>query len=198
MLYVNQSKFKYTYLNILKNYLEYIFNKKVEFNLINLKYNYLNSEILSESITLKITRNKSSLLKVFSRLMRKIRVTKPDKSVYKPNVDKINLITNINDPVESLFDNQSRPDENSLKKIVLEDIKYKRISGLRLEASGRLTRRFTASRSLTKLKYKGSLINADSAYRGLSTVILKGNLRPNLQYSKLKSKTRIGSFGLKT
>jgi hypothetical protein len=28
-------------------------------------------------------------------------------------------------------------------------------------------------------------------------VMLRGNLRSNLQYSKLKSKTRIGSFGIK-
>jgi len=68
---------------------------------------------------------------------------------------------------------------------------------VRLEASGRLTRRYTASRSVSKIRYKGNLVNVDSSYNGLSTVILKGNLRPNLQYSKLKSKTRIGSFSLK-
>jgi hypothetical protein len=66
-----------------------------------------------------------------------------------------------------------------------------------MEASGRLTRRYTASRSISKLRYKGNLLNIDSSYRGLSSVLLKGNLKSNLQYTKLKSKTRIGSFGLK-
>ena len=66
-----------------------------------------------------------------------------------------------------------------------------------MEAKGRLTRRFTASRSVSKLRYKGNLMNIDSSFRGLSTVLLKGNLRSNVQYTKLNSKTRIGSFGIK-
>jgi hypothetical protein len=95
------------------------------------------------------------------------------------------------------LDNKTIPDVESVKKVVLEEIKYKRLAGVRLEASGRLTKRYTASRSVSKLRYKGNLVNVDSSYKGLSTVILKGNLRSNLQYSKLNSKTRIGSFGIK-
>src|SRR5947209_8361195 len=75
--------------------------------------------------------------------------------------------------------------------------KYKHVTGFRLETSGRLTRRYTASRSVSKLRYKGNLLNIDSSYRGLSSVLLKGNLKSNLQHTKLKSKTRIGSFGIK-
>ena len=52
-------------------------------------------------------------------------------------------------------------------------LKYKDITGFRLEAKGRLTRRYTASRSVTKFRYKGNLLNIDSSYRGLSTVLLK-------------------------
>jgi hypothetical protein len=66
-----------------------------------------------------------------------------------------------------------------------------------LETSGRLTRRYTASRSVSKLIYKGNLLNINSSYNGLSSVLLKGNQKSNIQYTKLKSKTRIGSFGIK-
>lgn len=198
LLYINQSKSNYTYLHILKYYIQKIYIKQVEFNLINLKYHYLNSDILSESITLKITRNRRKLLKYLNRLIRKVKIYKTDKNVYyEPNLNTLNKINNIKDPIENLFDNKTRPDKKSLKRVVLEEIKYKRLSGVRLEASGRLTRRYTASRSVNKLRYKGNLINVDSSYKGLSTVILKGNLRSNLQYTKLKSKTRIGSFGIK-
>lgn len=198
LLYINESKYNYTYLQILKNYIEKIYNKKVEFNLINLKYHYLNSDILSESITLKITRNRKKLLKYLKRLLIKVKIHKTHKNVYyEPNLNKLNLIKNITDPVESLLHNKSRPKGESVKKVVLEEIKYKRLAGVRFEASGRLTRRYTASRSLRKLKYKGNLVNVDSSYKGLSTVILKGNLRSNLQFTKMKSKTRIGSFGIK-
>ncbi len=198
LLYINESKYNYTYLQILKIYIEKIYNKKVEFNIIDLKYHYLNSDILSESITLKITRNRRKILKYLSRLIRKIKIYKTHKNIfYEPNLNKLNLIKNIKDPLESLLDNKSRPDVESLKRIVLKEIKYKRLAGVRLEASGRLTKRYTASRSVRKLKYKGNLINVDSSYKGLSTVILKGNIRSNLQYTKSNSKTRIGSFGIK-
>jgi hypothetical protein len=60
-----------------------------------------------------------------------------------------------------------------------------------------LTRRFTASRSVFKLRWKGSLKNFDSSYKGLSSVILRGHVKPNVQYSIVNSKTRNGAFGLK-
>lgn len=103
----------------------------------------------------------------------------------------------MNDPLESLFKNKNRDETERVKQVVLDEIKYKRLGGVRLEANGRLGRRYTASRSVNRLKYKGNLINLDSSYKGLSSVILKGNLRANLQYSKFSSKTRIGSFGIK-
>lgn len=195
LLHINESKYNYTYLQILKNYVEKIYSKKVEFNLINLKYHYLNSDIFAESITLKITKNRKKLLKYLNRLIRKVKIYKKDfdKYVYK-NKNKLN----INDYIENLFNDKPRSGEDCLKKVALQEIKYKRVSGIKLQASGRLTRRYTASRSVKKFKYKGNLLNIDSSYKGISTVLLKGNLRPNLQFTKLKSKTRIGSFGIKS
>ena len=198
LLYINESKSNYTYLQILKKYLEKIYNKKIEFNLIDIKYNYLNSDILSESVSLKITRNRRKLLSYLTSLRDKVKIHKTHKEVYyEPNLNKLNTIKNINDPIESILDNKSRPDIKTLKKVVLEEIRYKRPAGMRLEVSGRLTKHYVASRSASKIIYKGNLLNVDSSYKGLSTVILKGNLRSNLQYSKLSSKTRIGSFGIK-
>ena len=80
---------------------------------------------------------------------------------------------------------------------ILNSLKHKDIAGARLEAKGRLTRRFTASRSVFKIKWKGSLKNIDSSYRGLSSVMLRGHAKSNVQYSIVNSKTRNGAFGLK-
>jgi hypothetical protein len=66
-----------------------------------------------------------------------------------------------------------------------------------VEAKGRLTRRFTASRSVFKVRWKGGLKNVDSSFRGLSTVMLRGDAKSNVQYSIINSKTRIGAFGVK-
>src|SRR5947199_388343 len=50
---------------------------------------------------------------------------------------------------------------------------------------------------LRYLYLNSNLLNIDSSYRVLSSVLLKGNLKANVQHTKLKSKTRIGSFGIK-
>ncbi len=179
---INESKFNYDYLQYLKKYLEKVYNKNVEFNLVHLKHFYLNSDILSESIILKIRKNRRKLLKFLNILKRKVKIHNKKNLYYQPVLKRLNI--NIDD-------------KKSLERIVLKNIKYKHVTGFRLEASGRLTRRYTASRSISKLRYKGNLLNIDSSYRGLSSVLLKGNLKSNVQYTKLNSKTRIGSFGIK-
>ena len=180
LIIINESKFNYNYLQYLKKYLEKIYNKNVEFNLVNLKRFYLNSDILSQSIVIKIRKNRRKLLKFLNNLKRKVKI-RNKKNLYQLTSNKLNINHN----------------NNSLEKTILNNIKYKHVTGFRLETSGRLTRRYTASRSISKLRYKGNLLNIDSSYRGLSSVLLKGNLKSNVQYTKLKSKTRIGSFGIK-
>ena len=92
---------------------------------------------------------------------------------------------------------QDKTNSKYLKKIILNNIKYKRVSGVRLEAAGRLTRRFSASRSQRKTKYKGNLENAYSSIKGYSTPVLRGNFKPNLQYTVINSTSRVGAFGVK-
>jgi hypothetical protein len=181
LIYINEHKFNNIYLQFLKKYLEKIYNKNVEFNLVNLRRFFFNSDILSESITLKIRKNRRKILKILNTLKRKVKVHNKKNLYYQPNSNKLKI----------------NFDKKPLQTIVLKDIKYKHVTGFRIEARGRLTRRYTASRSISKLRYKGNLLNVDSSYRGLSSVLLKGNLKSNLQYTKLKSKTRIGSFGVK-
>lgn len=191
LLYINNSKYNYTFLQTLKNYIEKVYNKKVEFNLINIRYHYLNSDILLKSITLKITKNRRKYKRYLNRLIWKIKIFNHDKNIsYKQKFNNIDII----EPIENLLQSKAN---TCIKKAVLQKIKYKRVGGVRLQVKGRLTRRITASRSVKKLIYKGNLINGESSYKKISTVILKGNLRSNLQHTKLKSKTRIGSFGAK-
>jgi len=183
LLYLNKSKLDYTYLRLLKKHLEKLYNKNVEFNLINLNRFYLNSDILFESVKLKLTRNKRKMRKILNKIKDKIKID--EKKLSLDSTDKlVNELNQINDA-------------RLLKNTVFNNLKYKHVTGFRLEARGRLSKRYTASRSVFKLKYKGNLLNLDSSYKGISSVLLKGNLKSNLQYTKLNSKTRIGSFGIK-
>lgn len=177
LLYINKSKLNYTYLHFLKKHLETLFNKNVEFNLININRFYLNSDILFESVKLKIARNKRKINKILNILKEKI--IPMEKNVF------------INDLLKA------KKNRLSVRKYIFESLKYKHVTGFRLEARGRLSRRFTASRSVFQLRYRGNLLNLDSSFRRISSVILKGNLNTNLQYTKVTSKTRIGSFGIK-
>jgi Mitochondrial ribosomal protein (VAR1) len=183
LIYLNKSKLNYTYLRLLKKHLENLYNKNVEFNLINLNRFYLNSDILFESVKLKLTRNKRKMRKILNKIKDKIKI------------DEKNLSLDSTTQVENQL-NQIN-DAKLLKNIIFNNLKYRHVSGFRLEARGRLSRRYTASRSVFKLKYKGNLLNLDSSYKRLSSVVLKGNLKSNIQYTKINSKTRIGSFGIK-
>nr|YP_010951122.1 ribosomal protein S5 [Trichophyton soudanense]YP_010951138.1 ribosomal protein S5 [Trichophyton violaceum]YP_010951153.1 ribosomal protein S5 [Trichophyton yaoundei]QUL58736.1 ribosomal protein S3 [Trichophyton kuryangei]WML69519.1 ribosomal protein S5 [Trichophyton soudanense]WML69534.1 ribosomal protein S5 [Trichophyton violaceum]WML69549.1 ribosomal protein S5 [Trichophyton yaoundei] len=170
LIFINKSKFNSYYLHNLTNLIKKIYKKNIQFNFINLKYHYLNSDIFTKVLLLKLSAIKSKVLESLSSSIKKVKV-----------IENRNVIDN----------------SKYLKGIILDNIKYKRVSGVRLEASGRLTKRFTASRSLSKLKYKGSLINIKSSENFESSALIRGNFRPNLEYTKLNSTTRIGSYGIK-
>ena len=240
-----------------------IYDKKIEFNFVNLKYLHLNSSIFSETIVTKLRSKQNKLLRVLknSLLMfelpainrqavyddiynkkfisqnlgiKDLMVKKPylqsmagkvnnnsSKNFYNAPIEAIdvstwNRLAEINDknsdvleksllhfmpkPGLSLGYNRATPDVNDHAYRlgnIMNSLKHKSVSGIRLEAAGRLTKRNTAARSVFKVRYKGNIKNIDSSDKGLSTVMLRGHAKSNLQYSILKSKIRIGSFGLK-
>lgn len=226
MLSVNNNKFKNWFILGLKRIISKIYHKKVEFNLVNLKYLHLNSDIFSESIAIKLRNRENRLLRVLKKALKLVKLPSLNKlSFYAKKIhnksgfalnkhETLNLNSYISmfkdkdllhellykifprymDNVESPIYSQRR---NSLQENILNSTKHKNIYGVRLEAQGRLSRRLTASRSVFKLKYKGSLKNIDSSYKNLSSVMLRGNTKSNLMLTKISSKTRNGSFGLK-
>jgi hypothetical protein len=222
LLYFNRSKFENTSLLKLKNLISQFYNKKVEFNIVNLEYLYLNSDILSESIALKLRKRSNKLLQVLKTYLNMVKLPFIDKLSVSDNLNKINYdktlslnnIQNLNTLLQIFFKKYQNIDEfntllqeifpffsskkqEDIQNSVLNCIKHKSISGIRLEVTGRLTRRLTAARSIFKLKYKGSLKNIDSSYKGLSSVVLRGHVKSNIQYANINSKTRNGSFGVK-
>jgi hypothetical protein len=116
--------------------------------------------------------------------------------------DTLNLVSSENETSIDVLHQllqvyKKKKSANYIKTAILNSVKLKSVNGVRLETSGRLSKRFTASRSVFKVKYKGSLKNINSSYKGISSVLLRGYMRSNLQYTNIASKTRNGSFGLK-
>lgn len=185
LLSLNKSKFEDNYLSRLKPLISKIWRsskKDIEFNIINLKNISLDSNIFTKAISLKIKNRKNKLLKVLRRSL--------DTIVLAPSKTR-KIVNNYYTP------NNIENNNKTLLNTIYNTIKYKKIAGARLEAKGRLTRRLTASRSVFKIKWKGSLKNLDSSYKRLSSVMLRGNIRSNIQYSIINSKTRNGAFGIK-
>jgi hypothetical protein len=227
LLLLNSFKLKYTFLTLLTNILKKIYNKKIELNIINLKYFYLNSDIYTESIIDKITKNRKNLKKIINKSIRKVKIKKyfykyPENS---NNINKLFLYNTIkvNNTKESRFINHKSFDisykklldpintllykiynryivirnKELLKKTIIKITKNKSITGVKLEAAGRLSKRHTASRSIFKVESRGNLKNMDYFLAGSKSSIIRGNNKPNIQYTKLNSVINIGTFGIK-
>jgi len=233
LLKYNKVKFTRIFISKLLSLVQKIYNKKVEFNVVNLKKMHLNSDIYTQAVSLKLRNRDNKLYRVLKASLRKIKlpiISKIDEKQIKPNRDEF-LVNKIrNNIISTMFlNNKKRHNNNdrldnlllnyfpsaddleinlikrssirkrtiSLKSYILRSIKHLKLRGIRIEAKGRLTRRFTASRSVFKMKWKGGLKNVESSFRGLSTIMLRGILKSNVQYSSISSKNRNGAFGVK-
>ncbi len=232
LLRYNKVKFTRIFISKLLFLVQKIYNKKVQFNIINLRKMHLNSDIYTQAVSLKLRNRDNRLYKVLKSSLRKIKLPitnkiyekkrKPDKDEFFVNRIRNNTINTLftttnnkynNDPLENLllkfFPSADSVKINvikrssikkrtiSLRSYVLKSLKHLNLRGIRVEAKGRLTRRFTASRSVFKVKWIGGLKNVDSSFRGLSTIMLRGIVKSNIQYSTISSKNRNGAFGVK-
>lgn len=230
LLYYNKAKFTRIFISKLIHLVQKIYNKNVEFNIVNLKKLHLNSDIYTQVIALKLKNRKNRLLRVLKASLRRVKVVNINKLTEKQiNLNKDRLLVNRigNNTINSMFDTNYLsnnylenlllnflPSINNLKinkkikkfyqkssisliNYVLTSLKHNELRGIRVEAKGRLTRRFTASRSIFKMKWKGGLKNTDSSFKGLSTIMLRGIKKSNVEFSIMNSKNRNGAFAIK-
>jgi hypothetical protein len=202
ILSFNFNAFKYNIWNFLglKNILNIIYGKRIELNLTNLKYIYSDSNILTEALAKKLKDRKNNVLKNIIKAIALVRIPSILDSEYITDSNKTILNKDLNN-----FYNRSIISFNHLMyipleklSIVLYNFKFKTINGIRIQGTGRLTKRLTALRSVSKFKQKGTLKNIYSSYNKMSTVMLKGYMKSNLHYIKNNYNNRNGSYGIKT
>ncbi len=217
-LNLNKYKFEEKFLNKLSKLISKVYKKKVEFNIVNLKSIILNSDLFTETLTLKIRKKKANVVNLMSYIINKARMPSVNRIQERSRIVKsidwnllenkyknlnINFIVNKNNLDEILSDlyyKVNLENENSYSKlysIVFNSIKYKNMGGIRLEVKGRLTKRYRADRAIFKVKWKGGLKNIDSSFRGLSSVKMRGYVNSNVESSIFTSKRRIGAFAVK-
>lgn len=210
---INKLKFQEGFLIKLKNIISKLYKKNVKFNIIDLKYPHLDSNILTQIVCLKAKRRKYRIRYILRRRAlkkRKIRMKKPKVFLYLNKNMKLNSIKNIyvskiskktkKKKIKDILNkniNKYYKNEDIIENIVFSSLKNKFIKGIRMEAAGRLTKRLVASRSVYKHLQIGSIRNFKSSYTGLYGYLLRGHADSSTQYTKLESKNRNGSFGLK-
>jgi len=205
---LSQYKFKDILLSKLGIIITKFHNKKVEFNIINLKSIRFNSDIFTEYLRLKLRKKRRNVLNRMNFVINKVKLPNTNTIIERARTPKsinFNLLENkyknINlnymlnkDNLEKLLNNLYEKIE---KKIIFNIIKYKNIGGIKLIIKGRLTKRYRADRAICKVKLKGGLRNIDSCYKGLSAVNFRGYSNSNTEYSIKKGKRRIGAFAIK-
>lgn len=253
---LNELKFKKSFLENFRKLASKMYNKDVTLNFVKLKKYYLNSNIFSQIIALKLKRREFGLSRILSKSLNSIKLPhlplKKKVNVLKKKL-RVNVLyhKNIFDLLKakqkkraknfwfelllfkyyravnpfSLFgrmklvhrkiqniilrsrhqsiNKKKWSEKKEMKKLLkvfylkAKFIKNKVLAGIRVEAKGRLTRRFKASRSVYKLKWIGGLRNIDSSYKGLSASMLRGHDLSNVERTSLSSKRRIGAYGVK-
>lgn len=183
----------------IKKTLSYLYNKKVELNIVNQKYFYMNSDIFVKAITTRAKKRKSKITNIMIAALSCVKVAKRRLSYYS----KLNEENSLFNPYEVVKLNTFNVTPYKLNNIIkplsenlFDSVKYKHIQGIRIEAAGRLSRRLIAARTTFSLRYKGNLINASHVF-GHRVLPLRGRFKPNLQYTLVNSKTRNGAFGIR-
>jgi hypothetical protein len=223
---LNQFKFnKLILLPKLSNVLHKVLGKKLEYNIINLKSIAYNTNIFTEVLALKIKKIKAGPLGVMLSGLNKVHLpeinsiqerSKIDnydnldvfKNKYKDlkvlsNINKsgttnlLNKVFIVNDHKNKITSRKVKGTTNNIHNSIYNSIHYKNMAGVRLEVKGRLTKRYRADRSVFSLKLKGGLRNVDSSFKGLSSVLFRGNTQSNISYSLSTQKRRVGAFAVK-
>jgi hypothetical protein len=121
LIYINKSKFNNSYLQGLTNLVKKIYKKNVQFNFINVKYFYFNSDIFTQSLILKLRKNRRKLLKHLKSSISKINIKNIEEvnSKYFFNLNNLNLYTSNLDTTNQLLYNlllQNKTKSKYLKK----------------------------------------------------------------------------------
>ena len=205
MIYLDLYKYNNNNLLSLKNIIKKIYNKKVKMNIVSLKHIYLDSNIFAEAITRKLKDRQKRILHVLKMSLSLAKKPQFKMHFYKNKIEtspySILLDQNLNHNIDCLHNINNKylilKPYNYKSRLLLYHIRHKIINGIRLQGTGRLTRRLTASRSISKVKYMGSLKNTYSSYENLFTVMLRGFMKSNVQYININNNNRNGAFGVK-
>lgn len=220
-LNLNKYKFEEKLLYKLKNFIVKFYNKKVEFNIVNIKSVVYHVDFFTKILTTKLSKKKIKISVAMDTILNQAVLPKVnrirERSLKKKALNFIEnkykylnisfVLNNSNSNLSQILNNLYYNiiiDYNNLNKkffkiyeIIFNSINYKNMCGIRIETKGRLTKRYRADRAVYRVRLKGGLRNIDSSFRGLSSVNMRGYLNSNVDYSIFTSTRRVGAFAVK-
>jgi hypothetical protein len=175
-LSLNKYKFEEKLLYKLKNFIIKFFNKKVEFNIVNIRSVIFHSDFFTKIVTSKISKKKAKIIAIMDTILNKVVLPKVNRIIEKSlEKKKLNFIenkykylnisfvlknNNLSELLNKLYyniildynNNNLNKDYFKIYEIIFNSINYKNIGGIRLEAKGRLTKRYRADRAVFKVR----------------------------------------------
>jgi hypothetical protein len=120
--------------------------------IIELKSLHLNSDVFSSAVALKLRDRMNKAVNILRKA-----------TIQMVKIPFLHTLITFDSFIQSIN-----------KDNIVNVIKQQVVSGVRFEASGRLTRRLTAMRSIFKIRYLGSLKDLRSSLTNLSSTIVRG------------------------
>lgn len=172
-LNLNKYKFEGKLLYKLTKLISKLYNKRVEFNIINLKSIILNSDLFTKILSLKLKNKKANVIRMMNIILNKVILPKvnriKEKSILVKSIDfnllenkykniNINSILglqslNLDKLLNELYYNSTfNKDYTKIYEILFNSMRYKNMGGTRLEVKGRLTKRYRADRAIFKVR----------------------------------------------
>ena len=153
------------------------YNKKVEFNIVNIRSVVFHTDFFTKILTSKLLNRKANILAAMDTILNKVVLPKVNRIVEKSLEKKsLNLLENkykylnlsfilnknnnlskvLNKLYHSIimdyYNNNLNKDFFRIYEIIFNSINYKNMAGVRLEAKGRLTKRYRADRAVFKVR----------------------------------------------
>lgn len=177
-LSLNKYKFEEKLLYKLKNFIIKYYNKKVEFNIVNLRSVVFHSDFFTKIVTSKLLSRKTNILAAMDTILNKVVLPKVNRIVEKSlekkslnffekkykNLNLSYILNNNNNNLSEVlnklyyniiihyYNNNLNKDYFRIYEIIFNSINYKNMGGIRLETKGRLTKRYRADRAIYKVR----------------------------------------------
>lgn len=223
VLLINKLLSDNTFLLKISKLIGTVFNKNIKLNIFNLIYPYMGLDIFAEIISIKDRLRRYNFKTILRRAFLNVRnLKKSSRFFFKNKVKWIKQMdfnkqkisktiasnTLLHDKIENfqiylnnLFiiskNLKKHPFTHDVERYLLFNTKYKYITGVRLKATGRITRRLVAARSISKLEHRGAIRDFESSSLRLHSPTVIGYNKSNVQYLNFTSTNRIGSYGIK-